>query len=102
MENVIDLKKLILPSNTILLKAVSKKTQIIMPNSTAKDPLFSHYVIVLTNSVVGIEGVEEGDIVVAASGIGSEGGFNVGDDTYIIVSGFNIKAVVKPDNFKFE
>ncbi len=101
MENVKNINELIIPKNTVLLKVVEKKSKIISPTTgTTSDPLFSHYEIILVNGVTSID-VEVGDIVVAASGIGNDGGFVIDDVTYIITSGFNIKGAVKPENFKF-
>jgi len=101
MENVKDIKKVILPKGKVLLKVVEKKSKIVSPHTMKEEnPLFSHYEVVLVNEVTNID-LEPGDIVVAASGIGSGGGFMIGEEMYIIVNGFNIDAVVKPDNFKF-
>lgn len=100
MDKVIDIQKLILPENAILIKVVQKNSSIILPDTGETPyPNFSHYEVVLTNNPKGIE-VEPGDIIVSATGIGNDGGFVKDDVTYIIISGYNIKAIAKPDNFK--
>lgn len=102
MDKVIDINKIILPKGKVLLKVVEKKSKIVSPHTLKEEnPLFSHYEVVLTNDVSSIE-IQPGDIVVAASGIGSQGGFMIGEEMYIIINGFNIDAAVKPDNFKFD
>jgi len=102
MNKVKDLQKLNIPKGKALLKVVEKKSSIVSPHTLEKEnPLFSHYEVMLVNEVTSIE-IKPGDIVVAASGIGSNGGFMIGEDMYIIVNGFNIDAAVEPDNFNFD
>ena len=100
MENVISLDELEIGKGKVLLKVVEKKSKIILQGQDSKDSLFSHYEVIRLNGVDNIK-VKEGDIVVAASGIGSNGGFMYKDDLYMVVNGFNLDIVTDPSNFKF-
>jgi len=100
MENVVSLDKLEIGKGKVLLKVVEKKSKIILSDQKGDNPLFSHYEVIKLNSVDSIK-VKEGDIVVAASGIGSNGGFVYKDDLYLVVNGFNLDIVTDPSNFKF-
>ena len=100
MENVKDLNKIEIGKGKALLKVVEKKSKIItsLDNNKGDNPLFSHYEVVKVNHIDNIN-VKVGDIVVAASGIGSNGGFIHKGDLYLIVNGFNLDAVTDPENF---
>ena len=101
MDKVKDLSKIKIGKGKALLKVVKKESKIITPDNNSSDPLFSHYEVIKLNKVDNIE-VSVGDLVVAASGVGSQGGFIHNGDVYIIVNGFNMDAVTAPDNFKFD
>lgn len=100
MKGIIDLNKTKIPVGKVLIKIVNNiPSGIILPDEVEPSSIFSHYEVILINAVTTIE-LEVGDYIVAANGIPTRGGFERDGEVYIIIPGYSIDAVVKPDNFK--
>jgi len=100
MTGIIDINKGRIPKGKALLKVVNNLPKnIILPNESDKAEYFSHYEVMMLNDVDTID-VKVGDYVIAANGISQHGGFEIDDELYIIISGYNIDMVTIPDNFK--